>query len=448
MLLKGAIAASIIAAAFTLSSVAAVKPSLLPGIEPVSTIASDGSIAIRPISLGNPTAAGTLTTRLPELPTDPVFRPMIYSREFKIGNGETLAQLLRRAGVDKNSAMAVLDPLFEHVNARRLKAGETVTLTFRTRPGDVEAGDLLGMAVNLDQTTFAKAHITKDGTFDASKAKRTFVRELTSARGTINQSLYVAGVNANLPLPILSELIRLYSWDVDFQRDIRKGDAFEVMFERFDDAEGGFSHTGNILFATMTLSGKRHALYRHELAAGDIDYFNEKGQSAKKALMRTPINGARLSSSFGKRRHPILGYTKMHRGTDFAAPRGTPIYAAGNGTVEYAGWKGAYGKYVRIRHNSEYATAYAHMSGIKTSAGRRVTQGQVIGYVGTTGRSTGAHLHYEILKNKRQVNPMRVRMPSGRKLTGAELERFHSLRAETDKTYATIAKDPEVAAKE
>lgn len=445
MLLKGAFVASAITAVMAFSTVAAVKPALLPASTPVHAGKSDGSISVRPISLGNPTTAATLATRLPTLPTDPLFRPMVYDREFKIGRGETLAQLLRRAGIETNEANAALSALFKHVNARKLKAGEIVTATFRTRPGDVESGDFLALAVNLDKTDFVLAKRKADGTFDARKMEHAFVRELARAKSTINQSLYVAGVNAGLPLPVLVDLIRLYSWDVDFQRDIRKGDGFEVMYERFNNEEGDYSHTGTILFAAMTLSGKHYTLYRHTTVDGTVDYFNDRGQSAKKALMRTPINGARLSSGFGKRRHPILGYTKVHKGADFAAPKGTPIYAAGNGTVDYAGWKGAYGKYVRIRHNSEYSTAYAHMSGIRTKRGRRVTQGQVIGYVGTTGRSTGAHLHYEILKNSRQVNPLKVRMPSGIKLKGTELARFQTTRTKTDKIYASIEHDPEVA---
>ena len=197
---------------------------------------------------------------------------------------------------------------------------------------------------------------------------------------------------------------------------------------------------GDIVYAAMTLSGKRMELYRFTPKSGNTDYLDPKGDSVRKTLMRTPIDGARLSSGYGMRKHPILGYTKMHRGVDFAAPRGTPIYAAGDGTVEVAGRKGAYGKYVRIRHNSTYKTAYAHMSrygkGIKK--GKRVKQGQIIGYVGSTGRSTGPHLHYEILVNGRQINPRRVKLPSGEKLKGQDLEAFAQARAEIDAVRAEI----------
>ena len=240
---------------------------------------------------------------------------------------------------------------------------------------------------------------------------------------------------------MLVELIRAYSWDVDFQRDIRSGDTFQVMYERVYDEHGNHVHSGNIRFAQLTLSGKRHPIYRYRSKDGDDDYFDERGQSARKALMRTPIDGARLSSGFGRRRHPILGYNKMHRGVDFAAPRGTSIYAAGNGTIIKAGRNGAYGIYIRIRHNNRYSTAYGHMKGLARSArrGKRVTQGQIIGYVGTTGRSTGPHLHYEILSNGRRTNPMKIKMPSGRKLKGGALAAFQAARASIDTAFSGLA---------
>ena len=234
---------------------------------------------------------------------------------------------------------------------------------------------------------------------------------------------------------------------MDFQRDIRPGDGFEVMFKRFHDAEGNLVHNGAIVHAALTLSGERRPIYLHTTADGRTGYFNEKGESARKALMRTPIDGARLSSAFGKRRHPVLGYSMMHRGVDFAAPAGTPIYAAGQGSIVYAGRKGAYGNYIRLRHNRLYATAYAHMRRFARgmAKGRRVKQGQVIGYVGSTGRSTGPHLHYEILREGRRVNPFKVKMPSGRKLTGKELERFLAARDDIDRQYAAPAPGSKLA---
>ncbi|TFG47962.1 MAG: M23 family metallopeptidase, partial [Gemmatimonadales bacterium] len=237
------------------------------------------------------------------------------------------------------------------------------------------------------------------------------------------------------PNPVLIELIRIFSFDVDFQRDIQPGDRFEVLYDALLETDGSLAKTGEVLYAALTLSGQRLELYGFTPKSGFADFFDTKGQSVRKTLMRTPIDGARLSSGFGMRKHPILRYTRMHRGTDFAAPSGTPIYAAGDGTVEIAGRKGAYGKYVRLRHNSTYQTAYAHMSRFAkgTRSGARVRQGQVIGYVGTTGRSTGPHLHYEVLVNGKQVNPSKIKLASGEKLKGADLAAFEFRRAEIDR---------------
>jgi murein DD-endopeptidase MepM/ murein hydrolase activator NlpD len=255
--------------------------------------------------------------------------------------------------------------------------------------------------------------------------------------GSIKSSLYLSAIKAGVPNPVLMELIRIYSWDVDFQRGINNGDRFEVLFEKLFTEDGKFARYGKVLYGNLILQGKSNSLYRYKTTEGLIDYFDAKGQSARKALMRTPINGARLSSGFGKRRHPILGYTKFHRGIDFAAPRGTPIYAAGSGTVVNIGRNGAYGKYIRIRHGAGFETAYAHLSRFnrKKRRGTRVKQGEIIGFVGSTGRSTGPHLHFEILKNRRQINPLKLKLPSGKKLSGKELKLFHSFRVKLDQRF-------------
>jgi murein DD-endopeptidase MepM/ murein hydrolase activator NlpD len=235
-------------------------------------------------------------------------------------------------------------------------------------------------------------------------------------------------------------MIKMLSWDVDFQRDIQPGDRFEVMYERYYTDGGKFVRTGDVLYANLILSGKSHPIYRHTSKGGTTDYFDAKGVSARKALLRTPIDGARLTSNFGKRHHPILGYTMMHRGVDFAAPVGTPIYAAGDGIVDVREREGAYGNYIRVRHNSDYATAYAHMSRFapRIQKGSRVKQGQVIGFVGSTGRSTGPHLHFEVLQKGQQINPMAVKMPIGDKLAGAELERFAQQRTRIGATFERL----------
>ena len=276
---------------------------------------------------------------------------------------------------------------------------------------------------------------TPEAAFTAETVDLPLIRDLVGHRLRIDSSLFVAGQEAGVPTSIMVELIRAFSFDVDFQREIWKGDGVELIYETFHDPDGNFVKTGTLFYAALEVRGKLLPLYRFTPPNGRADYFGPTGRTARRTLMRTPIDGARISSGYGKRRHPILGYTKMHRGTDFAAPRGTPIYAAGDGVVEVAGRKGAYGRYIRIRHNSTYKTAYAHLyryaKGIRK--GRRVRQGQVIGYVGTSGRSTGPHLHYEVHVNGRQTNPLRVKLPSGKKLKGEALAAFELARRDVDR---------------
>jgi len=415
----------------------------------------DGTLALAPMSLGNPHAAvAAFTLVRPPRPhgpdetvteMEPVFEYLIH-----VGSRDTFAGLLNSAGVTNNETQAAISALSKLYNPKRIRLGQKIVLRFQApAPGTDAArgpkpGRFIGLEIEPDYDLAIRVDRTDaetdGGVFKAREIEKTLKRVATKAAGTIKNSLYVSGRQAGIPNPVLVELIRAFSWDVDFQRDIRKNDGFEVMYDRLYDDHGRHVHSGNIQFAALTLSGKRHAIYLFTLADGSSDYFDEKGQSARKALMRTPIDGARLSSGFGKRRHPILGYNKMHRGVDFAASRGTPIYAAGNGIVVKSGRNGAYGRYVKIRHNSRYSTAYAHMKAIarKAGVGQRVTQGQVIGYVGTSGRSTGPHLHYEILAGGRRTNPMKVKMPSGKKLKGDALEDFQVARSVIDGQYATL----------
>ncbi|MBT3307426.1 MAG: M23 family metallopeptidase, partial [Alphaproteobacteria bacterium] len=363
-----------------------------------------GTLSLAPLSLGNPTTAATLTTLRTDLPnpTDTAnINPGAITVPLKIGRGDTLAGLMTKAGVRNAEAQAAISALSKQFDPRRISKKHRISLTFQPPAAGTSAarnpalGRFTGLVIEPDYNTVFKVSKNANNRFTASKVEKTLNRVLVRTEGTIRSSLYLSGRKAGIPDRVLVELIRAYSWDVDFQRDIRAGDGFQVMFEKIYDDHGNHVHSGDIRYAALTLSGKRHAIYRHVTKDGTDDYFDEKGRSARKALMRTPIDGARLSSGFGKRRHPILGYKKMHRGIDFAAARGTPIYAAGNGFVVKSGRNGAYGNYVKIRHNNRYFTAYAHMRRIHKSArqGKRVKQGQIIGYVGTTGRSTGPHLH-------------------------------------------------------
>jgi len=252
-------------------------------------------------------------------------------------------------------------------------------------------------------------------------------------KNIISNNLYSAAIEAEIEPNIIIEFARIFGFEVDFQRDIRKGDWFEIYYEKFEDDNGKVRDTGRIVYASMSVNGEEINLYNFKYK-GEEEYFDIKGKSITKSLMKTPINGARLSSSFGMRKHPILGYNKMHRGTDFAAPSGTPIMASGSGTVIRARWCGGGGNCVKIKHNSTYQTVYAHMKsfakGIKE--GRKVRQGQIIGYVGSTGLSTGPHLHYEVIVNGKKVNSQKLKLPSGKILKGEARKVFEIERIKTD----------------
>jgi len=258
-------------------------------------------------------------------------------------------------------------------------------------------------------------------------------------KSVINNNLYSSAIQSGIEPNIIIEFARIFGFEVDFQRDIRKGDWFELLYEKFEDDNERVRDTGKIIYASMFVNGEEINLYHFKDKNSD-DFFNIKGQSITKSLMKTPINGARLSSSFGMRKHPILGYNKMHRGTDFAAPSGTPIMASGSGTITRARWCGGGGNCVKIRHNSTYETIYAHMKsfakGIKE--GKKVKQGQIIGYVGSTGMSTGPHLHYEVVVNGKKVNSQRLKLPSGKKLKGEARKDFELKRIKIDLKLAEL----------
>lgn len=421
-----------------------------PVVNALARLGADSETFIKaPLSLGHPLLAPTFSwlygpdpSLVPEpVPDAPLEVParVDYTRAVPVRAGDTLAALLARANVPRDDAGAALVALKGVFDAKSLKSGLSVDIAWSLAPGEDEASPRFeGLSFAPDYSRKIEVARTEDGDFAANDVRPELSRVLVRAKGTIESSLYLSGKAAGMTAPVLAELIRAYSYDVDFQREVQAGDSFEVVFEQVRNEDGRAVHAGAIRFAALTLSGTTKTIWRHVMADGHADYFNEKGESVRKALLRTPIDGARLTSGFGKRLHPILGYTAMHRGVDFAAPIGTPIYAAGDGTIAIAEFNGAYGKYVRIRHNGQYATAYAHLSrfGKNIAAGKRVRQGDVIGYVGSTGRSTGPHLHYEILVGGQQTNPLKVKMPVGPKLQGADLARFLKDKAATARQIA------------
>ena len=365
-------------------------------------------------------AFGTSTATLAEMAIlESSSRPTSEER-FALESGETLSKLLSRAGFDKRIGATVIRQLSKRLNVRRLQIGMGFTIAYE---------DDKPVAVHFKTSDGFDHYILSDdeqGWF-GFRTLRPVERYLVYASGEITGTIYEAVGEQNVPYAALVEFVRVLGFSVDFQREVRSGDEFELLYERrLDKLTGEELGAGTLHYAGLRLSGDVMSFFRYEQQDGIVGWYDEQGHSAVRSLMRTPIKGAKMSSKYGMRKHPITGYNAMHRGVDFRAPMGTPIVAAGSGVVERANWFGNYGRYIRIRHTGRYSTAYAHMTRIAdgVTAGARVKQGQVIGYVGSTGRSTGPHLHYEVLVNNKQVNPMTVKLPSGESLPEDELSRF------------------------
>ncbi|MEZ5670650.1 MAG: M23 family metallopeptidase [Alphaproteobacteria bacterium] len=348
--------------------------------------------------------------------------------------GDTMAGLFTDAGIGYGAALEAIESLQDVWDPRQLRPGQQVALTFVPAEDADSRATLVSFALDLAYDRRVSVSRNEDGSYAVLDESIAFDAALFRAVGTIDNSLYADGNAAGVPDSILLAMTRAFSYDVDFQRDFQPGDGFETVFEQSLDGGGGVVANGALVYAALTLSGETLEIYRFTRADGSVDYFTPEGASVRKALLRTPVDAARISSGFGMRRHPVLGYTRMHRGLDFAAPTGTPVYAAGDGTIAVAGWNSGYGNYVRIRHNGSTQTAYGHLSRFAQgiSAGDRVEQGQVIGYVGSTGLATGPHLHYEILVNGAQVDPLSVQLPPGEPLAGADLARFQAWRGAFD----------------
>lgn len=359
--------------------------------------------------------------------------PVHIQVERVVPRGGTLAGLLDDAGVDSSDAVKAIRALNQVFDLRYLRAGQSLNLYLETEPdAAIEADDetqsrlrLSGISFRPDVDRSITVARARGDEYRARETIAEFERQVVRSSGSITSSLYVDALNAGATDRIVVELAGVLAYAIDFQRSIQPGDGFDILFERFVNEEGQTARTGDILYARYEGRGEPKEFFRFE-TDDSIGYYSAEGASAQRLLMLTPINGARLSSSFGRRRHPILGYTRAHNGTDFAAPTGTPIFAAGNGVVERANRFGSFGNYVKIRHANGFETAYAHLNGFARGlqAGSRVSQGQVIAYVGTTGRSTGPHLHYEVHRNGRPVNPMTLDLPTGRQLTDADMPAF------------------------
>ena len=355
--------------------------------------------------------------------------PKYKKIKHKIKSGETFDKILESYSIEKSEILKIKNSLKDKVNLNKLNTKQIIQ--FNLDKTNNKISEFVYQTSNT-QKIFLKRNIESDK-FKEEILSIKLDKKIVYNENIILQSLYKAATDENIPANTIIEFARIYGFQVDFQRDIRKQDKFQIMYEIFLNEKNEIVETGEILFANLKLSGQDNSLYYFD-KDGSEGHYDKNGKSVKKALMKTPINGARLSSPFGMRKHPIDGFNKMHRGTDFAAPMGTPIMASGDGVVKKAGWCGGGGNCVKIKHNSTYQTIYAHMSkfarGIKT--GVRVKQGQTIGYVGSTGKSTGPHLHYEVIVNGKKVNSQKLKLPSGKILKGKERKIFETKKIKLD----------------
>jgi len=362
--------------------------------------------------------------------------PRYKKYNHKIKSGETFDKILSGYSIEKEEIIAIKESLLKKFNINKLNTNQKIQIILDQTNNKIK--EFIFQISNTEKIYLSKN--SEEEKFNEKILTVKLDKKIVYKENTILQSLYKAATDKNIPPNTIIEFARIYGFQVDFQRDIRKEDKFQIMYEVFIDKNNKVIETGEILFANLNLSGQDNSLYYFDKENVE-GHYDKNGKSVQKALMKTPINGARLSSSFGMRKHPIDGFNKMHRGTDFAAPKGTPIMASGNGIIKKAGWCGGGGNCVKIKHNSTYETVYAHMSkfarGIKK--GVRVKQGQTIGYVGSTGKSTGPHLHYEVIVNGKKVNSQKLKLPSGKVLKGKNREIF-----ETNKIKLNVLKSEKI----
>ena len=416
--------------------------------------------------------------------------PGVEQRTVTLDSGDTLAGMLEDVGVSREDANSVITAMGRNFDPRQLKAGQSFDLTYSVSTIDATGGApsqaaakttivmvnhkpvVVPVEAGEDDDTGARAensqsisrllslHFspaidqditvtrTTEGGYTADVEKKELQVHHHRAGGTVDSSLYLAAMQAGIPADVVVDMIHMFSYKVDFQRDLHPGDRFEVYYDYAYTPEGQPAKYGSISYAMLTLGGRQIPMYRFQADPSEpSEYFDTKGESAKGMLMKTPVDGARISSGFGSRFHPILGYTRMHKGVDFAVPTGTPVMAAGAGMVKFMGWANGYGNFVLINHGDNYATAYGHLSRFAPGmrVGAKVRQGQVFAYSGMTGMATGPHLHYEIRIGGNQVNPLTVKMAQGRLLVGALLRKFQEKRLEIDNLVANATLEAKVA---
>ena len=353
--------------------------------------------------------------------------PKYKDIEYQIKPGDNIVKILKKFSVSETDIIKIS----ESFNSNKIKEDQILNLKLENTGKEIKV-----LKVLVPLSTTRQLEISRDimdDKFVKNIIITNLIKKIVFRESTIKSSLYKSAIDQNISPNIIIDFARLYGFQVDFQRDIRKNDSFQIVYEVLVDENNEIFGNGNIIYANLMLSGQNNQLYYFQ-KKNFIGHYDENGKSIKKALMKTPINGARLSSSFGMRKHPILGYNKMHRGTDFAAPEGTPIMASGDGIILKAGWCGGGGNCVKIKHNKTYQTIYAHMKNFSNISipGKRVKQGQIIGYVGSTGLSTGPHLHYEVIENGKKINSQLLKLPPGKSLEGLNREHFEIVRIKTD----------------
>ncbi len=408
-----------------------------PSSQPAATEAAPESPFQTAMQPATPSAVPAFDVELPGV-----------KRVIEVRRGDTLFGLLTKAGLSDTEAQAASHTLADVFSPSDLKVGQEITLNFATDAGPATDDDNKLVALTLQPSMERDVKLTRaaDGQFIAAAVDRPLTERIDRAAGQIDISLFESARDAGVPVGLIGEIIKAYSYDVDFQRDIHEGDSFEVMYERFDNEKGDLARAGRLLYASLMIGDKPMPIYYFE-RDGDGEYFTADGVAVRKSLLKTPIDGARITSGYGMRVNPILGYSAMHQGIDFGAPTGTPIFAAGNGVIEEMGWKNGYGKWVKIRHNGTYETGYGHTSRFASGLqkGSKVKQGQVIAYVGTTGNSTGPHLHFEIMVNGQHVNPSSVKTVASDKLNGQALKDFKAQVASIQKQRRDLINRAEIA---
>ena len=367
------------------------------------------------------------------------FNSVATKVEIKARNGDNIQRILYDQKISPTEVNNVLNALRREYNVGTLRNDQKVYLVVKREKN----GNFVSrLTVNIDNITTVHVFLNKDNVYETKRVTKILTKKNHLVETTIDRGIYRTAKQSGIENSIVAQFARLYGFEVDFQRDLKKNDKIKIFYERYLDDDGVSQKTGNIIYSEITNVEKNIILYRYEYPNGSIAYFTPEGKSIEKSLMRTPINGAKLSSRYGFRIHPIIGYNQMHQGTDFAAPTGTPVMASGSGTIEYSGWKGGYGKFISIRHSPVYQTNYAHLQdyakGIRR--GIKVQQGQVIGYLGSTGSSTGPHLHYEVVVNGRKENSQTLKLPSAAPLEGNNKNFFEIQKRNIDNLILEVSK--------